>query len=247
MDIEFIENPGVALLKKDKALVVGDLHIGNELALAREGVHVTGAEKALGTKILAAYRESGAERIVLLGDIKAGITYPDIAEYQLLREFFKPLSGIELHIAKGNHDSHLQEVLKQINVEVHISNEIILGSAAFIHGTSMPSEEAMRKRFLFAAHLHALVRTGNSTERVWVASNTSADAREAYEKYNKSMKLFIAPAANGLLGGKAIYDGINSSYLLFRKHMFNFRSAKAYSLSGELLGTVGKFAKQSMQ
>ncbi len=242
MDIWFIEDPGVAFLKKERTLVAGDLHIGHELSLEREGLHVTGADKALGTKILVAYRRSGAKRIVFLGDMKASITYPDTSQYNLLREFFRPLSGIELHIAKGNHDSHLQDVLKQVNVQANISNEIILGNTAFIHGTSMPSEEAMMKRFLFAAHLHAMVHRQGKQERAWIISGISSGAKKLYKKHNKSIKLVIAPPANALLPGKDITMEFSESFLLFRRRVFEMKSSKVYAMDGELLGTARKIS-----
>ena len=245
MDVEFLRDPTAASFKKDNALVVGDLHIGEELMLEKQGVHFPGAEKALGESLLKAYKKSRAKRIVLLGDIKASITYPDFDEYRHLREFFRPLQGIELHIAKGNHDSHLQEVLGQIGVNANIGKEILLDNAAYMHGMSLPSEQAMQRQYIFMAHLHMLVKIADKPERAWIISGIGRGAEKHYKNYNKNVKLVVAPAANSLLGGRVINDDKEERSPVFREGIFDFRRSKIYSTDGKLLGTVQKIARRA--
>jgi metallophosphoesterase superfamily enzyme len=243
MNTAFVANPPCIFFKKERILAVGDLHIGYEAALVRDGIHVPGAEKGLGADILSAYNKTRAVRIVFLGDVKHSITYPDFMEYKLLGEFFRQFSGIEVHIAKGNHDSHLYYVLKKVGAEADIGNEIIINGIAFMHGTSLPSEQAMQCRYLVTAHAHPLVRIAGKQKRAWIVSKTGTGARKRYKKYNKDILLFVAPAANSLVGGREISPDMKKSSVLFRNGIFNLGNSKVYSTEGKLIGTVQKIAK----
>ncbi len=239
MDIEFVDNPPSAFFKNEKVLAVGDLHIGKELKLKLEGIHFPEVAKTLGESLFQSCKNLGAEKIVLLGDIKDSITYPDTDEYRLLREFFKPLAGTKLYVAKGNHDSHLQEVFKQIGVQAEVRNEILLGNTAFMHGTSLPSEQAMLKKYIVVSHLHAQAIVGGALKSVWILSGAGSGAKR-FKKYNKRIRLLVAPAANGLISGTQVSPGTKEFLLLFRQGIFDFNKSKVYATDGKLLGNIGK-------
>ena len=88
MLVSFVKNVPALFIRKEKILVVGDLHIGLNLRYRSEGIHFQEATRRMADSLLSAYRKSGARCIVLLGDVKDSIGSPGFAEYRELKTFF---------------------------------------------------------------------------------------------------------------------------------------------------------------
>ena len=247
MDPIFLKGRPAAFIKGERMLIIGDLHIGKEAAFARSGVHFAGASKRLADSILEACRETKARKIVFLGDVKESVGYPDTTESRLLKEFFNELKGFEIYIAKGNHDAHLDEILLGIGVKAQICKELIFKNLACIHGNAMPSEEAMSKRYLFTSHLHAQALVDGQSQKVWITSEAGGSAKKWYKKYNKKIKLVVAPAFSQVVPGRLMDNFYSKSVLLFRKGVFSWAKAKVYSLDNKLLGSARSAANRTTQ
>ena len=160
----------IALHGAEKYLVIGDLHIGMERNLRERGVHVD-ATAQLSDRIRKLVKEFSIDKVILLGDIKESILYPDAAEARLVRSFFERLGDLDIEVIAGNHDAHLQELISN-----RISRELIIGRFAFLHGDKRPSEKAMLCDYLITAHSHPAVRIIDKNgavyeEKVWVVAN----------------------------------------------------------------------------
>ncbi len=231
MEISFVEGAPAMLIEKEKLLVVGDIHIGRDLALERAGVHVPRATERLAQSLLTLYKRAGARGIVLLGDVKDSIGYPTRDELGEISSFFYRLRDVEIRITKGNHDPRLEEIIRRIGSAAQLSGEILLHDAALMHGHAMPSTEAMMKRYIITAHSHPAMDIGGRMEKVWVVAGLGEGVKERYAKYNRRAELVIAPAFNELIAGSDPAEA-GKFVPLLRKNIFRAEDARIYDLEG---------------
>lgn len=239
MLVSFVKGYPAMLIKKENALVVGDLHIGLELKFKESGIHFQKATERMADKLLEAYGKAGAKRLVLLGDIKETVASPSFAEYRELKRFFDAISGIDTSVVKGNHDGGIETIFKNIGAKVDsVGKELAMGGVVMAHGNSWPSEEAMRARYLAIGHGHFALRRGYGTEKVWLVSKTARGAGKRYERYNKDEKLVVVPPFNELITGIAMSAETKDHLLVLRGGIFSFGKGKVYDLQDRFLGTV---------
>ena len=118
MKIEFINGFPSVYIKEINAVVIGDVHIGKELSLSKIGVQFINATEVMAENAAMLCRIKNAKKLIILGDVKESILYPDKKEYELIKKFFDRLSEFEVFIVKGNHDSHLTEIFEVLNIKV---------------------------------------------------------------------------------------------------------------------------------
>ncbi len=248
-EIKFIYNEPALLVENEGArwLVVGDLHIGSERRLLEKGVRIYDAWGQMAKSLLSLYSSFSATGLILLGDLKDSILYPESWELESIRRFISELSNLNLKIIKGNHDAHLGEL-----IGIKAEDEFLLGDFAFLHGNALPSQEAMQKKFIITAHNHIAVRIidengGVYSEKAWLISKVSkSKCRKFYPGANAS-QLIIIPAFNPLILGMPVNeprkdkDNINP---LFRNGIFNYKNSQVYSISGNYIGTVKTLSKK---
>ena len=235
--IKFVYNEPAMMIraKRRKYLVVGDLHIGIERNLSARGVHVPNATDFMADRIIKMMKDFSLRRIIMLGDIKESILYPDTASSRLIKDFFARLEDFEISVVAGNHDAHLGEI-----VGLPVERELIVDGFSFLHGNKMPSEEAMRSDYMITAHSHAIVRirdVGGAVydEKVWLITRLNGvAARRMYKKVNAEMKLIVMPAFNSLIMGTEMskfYKG--SANPLIRNRIFGYSKAEVYNMMGQ--------------
>jgi metallophosphoesterase superfamily enzyme len=237
---EFLDGVPALLTKEERALVAGDLHLGRELKLEKEGIHFANASRKAGEELLRIYGRHHARSIILLGDVKESITYPPTDEYRAISDFFMQLKEIEIGITKGNHDAHLGLIMERLGMRVSIKKEILLERGAFMHGNAMPSAEAMKKEYLVIGHGHTAVAGSNGKEKAWLVASPGKDIGKAYGRYRKGIRLIVAPSFSGIITGSAITPESGGFLPLFRNKVFDFKSAEVYSTSRERLGKVSE-------
>jgi putative SbcD/Mre11-related phosphoesterase len=238
MLVSFVRGTPALLIKKEKTLVVGDLHIGMHLKLKESGIYFQNATEKMADALLAAYKKSGAESLVLLGDIKESIGSPRFAEYRELKLFFDKLSGIETRIVKGNHDGNLSQVMRNIGQSIRVEREVFVGEVALTHGNSWPSQEAVSKRYVVVGHGHYAMRRNGIIEKVWLFSKITRFASRRYACYNKNAKLIVAPSFNSLVMGSALSQKTKDYLPMFKNNLFSFENAKVYDMQDKLVGSV---------
>lgn len=105
------------------SLLVADLHLGYEEALASQGVYLPPVQYSELRDLLASMiKESGARRVIILGDVKhefGDVTRLEWRETILLFEFLKRELGLGVEVVRGNHDNYLVSVLKRLEVPFH--------------------------------------------------------------------------------------------------------------------------------
>ncbi len=219
-------------LEEEKMIAVGDLHIGRDLRLMERGIYLPDATAKMSKDLLRLCSEYGADSVALLGDVKESIGYPEKAEYAALLEFFYAMRGVRILIAKGNHDSRIEEIVKNSASDVEITREILLKDAALMHGHSLPSKEAVMKRYIITGHSHPALEIKGRLEKVYAVLKRGIGMSEEYKRFNRDSRLVILPAFNSMLTGSDIMSSGDFSPML-KHRIFDMGSARLYGLDGK--------------
>lgn len=159
-------HPGIEMidlalyLRKHKTLVLADLHIGFEEALAKQGVLVPRFQyKDMIDRLEQVFARVKPERVVLNGDLKHAFGAITKQEWKETLRLFDYLSRkcAEIIVVKGNHDPNIGPLVRQRSVRV--VDELVLGDTvseadgarrgaqrvggiAIVHGDQIPKSRA---------------------------------------------------------------------------------------------------------
>ncbi len=245
MELRFVYDRPAAVIGDGRRglLVAGDVHVGIERKLIKEGIRLYSATEHTANSLKGIADEFGIRKIVLLGDIKDTIMRPDTSERNALQRFFYDLRGYELVLVRGNHDAYLEDAVKH-----NLVDELLFDRFALLHGNRWPSEEAMGKDYILTAHNHLAIsytdRVGTYKEKAWAVCGMDARAAaKRYGSFNRGIKLVIMPAFNDLILGPEARDmrDPNTSPLL-RNRLFGYRNCRFYTLRGELISPRSRAA-----
>lgn len=221
-----------ALLLEGRALLVADLHIGVEYELEKKGIRIPSQWKDMVEEILSIKEESGADVLIINGDLKHSIP-SERWEFRDLRLFFREIRHAfdEIHFVKGNHDGGIQYQLPSW-VYMHPGAGFVFSDAGIFHGHAWPSEEVMNSEVLIMAHMHpALSFTdsiGNSqTEPCWIKGRYAGK------------ELIVMPAMNRFYGGAPVNDRKFLGPVL-KSADFDAENAEIYLLDGTYMGKIGE-------
>jgi putative SbcD/Mre11-related phosphoesterase len=219
--------------RTQRILVIADLHIGWEIALAQEGIHVPSQTLKILNKLLRLIDLCKPRELLFLGDVKHTIAKVELEEWQDIPNFFETLlkKVSDIKVILGNHDGNLEPLLPE-TVKLLPSTGIAIGDAGFFHGNAWPAPELLTCHSLVMGHVHPTVAFSDPigfriTAQVWVKAKlndellakaflkslgvqveTNVDTvRLLYQKVNvrlKASELFIMPYFNDFLGGRPI-------------------------------------------
>lgn len=239
-NIKFVYDEPAMVVKADgkEHLVVGDLHIGMELELSRKGVHLFSATENMANRIKKIMKEFSLKRVIILGDVKNSILYPETSEIRLLKEFFGALSGFDLTIVAGNHDAHLSEIIGH-----QVVKEFTVGDLGFLHGNRIPDDRMMLLDYLVSAHDHLAVRITEKNgatydQKAWgIYKLNKTAAKSKYGAFNEKIKLVSMPAFNDLITGTTI-EKVTAKRLnpLLSNRIFSSSGAEIYNTLGQRIG-----------
>lgn len=218
---------------KERVLVVSDLHIGWEVALAEGGIHVPSQTPKMKNKLLnliAQYKPTG---LLVLGDVKHTIAKVELGEWKDIPDLFETLMQkvSDTKVVLGNHDGNLEPLLPS-SVKIFPPSGIALWDAGFFHGNAWPSPELLECRSLVIGHVHPTVMFRDplgfrTTAQVWVKANVNKQRsiraflrgsgiqvkpkmdpfKLLHERFGvrfRVSELFIMPCFNEFLGGRPI-------------------------------------------
>jgi len=228
-------SPFAALLlrkKSERVVIIGDLHIGWEVNLARQGIHVPSQTSKLLEKAIQVIDVCKPTRLIFLGDVKHTVARVEMEEWRDVPEFFEKISKqvSDIQVVPGNHDGNL-EPLTTPNVKILPSTGTVLWeSIGIFHGHAWPSPELLACDSLIMGHLHPVVMFKDVLgfrimRQVWVKAKCDGErlakallkhlnitvegavADEVKRRFNlrlKSPDCIIMPSFNDFLGGQAI-------------------------------------------
>jgi len=101
----------LATENNEKTVVIADLHIGWEVSLAEEGVHVPSQTIKLQRKLSEIIRKAKPEKILFLGDVKHTIARAEVEEWRDVPQLFESIAKEvnEIMVIPGNHDGNLDQ------------------------------------------------------------------------------------------------------------------------------------------
>jgi len=212
-------SPGIEIIgkslwfKKQKALVIADLHIGYEEALNKQGILVPRMQfKETLSELKVLLEQTKPKLIIINGDLKhefGQISRQEwnetIAILDLLMKFSKII------LIKGNHDTILSTIARERGLKIF--NYFILGGVCFLHGDKIvETEKIARCKTLIIGHEHPSISLSEGMK---------------IEKYKcfllgkyKDKKLVVMPSLLPIIEGSDIRRGeFLSPYL---KNIQNF-------------------------
>jgi putative SbcD/Mre11-related phosphoesterase len=218
--------------KGERILVVGDLHIGWEITLAQQGIHVPSQTSKLLDRLTDVIRESNPTRIVFLGDVKHTVVGAGLEEWRDVPEFFEKLVPLvpDIRVIQGNHDGNLEPLTPPQVKMLPPSGISVWGTFGLFHGHAWPAPELLGCESLIQGHLHPVVAFVDAlgyriTRPVWVRAPCNGArlarailkeskrhrirspekvVRERYGVELKVSKCLFVPPFNDFLGGRPI-------------------------------------------
>ena len=235
MGISFLKGIPAIMIENEKLIVVGDLHIGLEEKFSGSGVSFPNAARATGREIKGLCGSNRSNGVVFLGDVKDRLTNMTGEELESFRSFFRELDGINVMIAKGNHDAYIEALVKELGFNARIEKEIVLSDCTLMHGNAMPSDDAVMKKYIICGHGHIAAQVNGIDRKAWLVAPVGDGMSQNYKEYNKDITLICAPAFNRLIIGSRIGYETEEHLPLLNNRLFDFGKVKAYDLYGNLL------------
>ncbi len=164
--------------KKERVVVVGDLHIGWEVTLSQQGIHIPSQTGKMLQRLKAVIEREHPSRLIMLGDVKHSVTGAELEEWRDVPEFFEQLLKLvpSIQVILGNHDGNL-EPLTPSKVEMLPPSGIALWNRfGLLHGHAWPSPEILGCETLILGHLHPAVTLRDAlgyrlTKPAWVTAS----------------------------------------------------------------------------
>ena len=218
---------------KERVLVIADLHIGWEVALTQEGVHVPSQTPKIKNKLLNLVDLCKPTGLLFLGDIKHTIAKVELEEWRDIPDLFETLSlkVNDIKVAFGNHDGNLEPLLPP-TIKILPRTGVALWDVGFFHGNSWPAPELLECKTLVIGHVHPTVMFRDPlgfriTAQVWVKAEVNRKhlaqtflkgagvqikpgsdpfelLRQRFNVMFRVSELIIMPYFNDFLGGRPI-------------------------------------------
>ncbi|MBI3051230.1 metallophosphoesterase [Candidatus Woesearchaeota archaeon] len=187
-------------LEKHNALVIGDVHLGYEEAMNRQGVLLPRFQfrdtmarlEGIFSKL-----EGRLSEVIINGDLKhefGGISEQEWREILKLIDYLLEKAG-KVVLVKGNHDVILGPIARKRNIEL---KEYHFADGAYIsHGHVIPSDEDFRKA--------KLLIIGDEHPAVTIRSGARAELYKCFLKGKwKDKELVVMPSFNQVTIGSDI-------------------------------------------
>lgn len=244
-----VDQPALLLdNRKERVLVIADLHLGWEVTLAHQGIHVPSQVPRLMEKLRRIIQDTNPQQLVLLGDVKHAVAKVELEEWKYVPEFFEGLVDLipNIQVVPGNHDGNL-EPLTPPSVKIHRSPGLVLwNTVGLFHGHAWPSPPLLGCSYLVMGHLHPVVVFKDPlgfriTKQVWVRAKTSGQklaegvlkhqgvkyegdpvekAGREYGIRSVDAECTIMPSFNDYLGGQPINRNFSEGWSeLYREYM----------------------------
>lgn len=143
----------------ERVAVIGDLHIGWEVTLAQQGIHIPSQTNKMLSRLRAIIENEKPTKLLILGDVKHSVTAAELEEWRDVPEFFEALLKLvpSIQVILGNHDGNL-EPLTPSRVELTPPTGVALWKKfGLFHGHAWPAPEILGCETLILGHLHPAV------------------------------------------------------------------------------------------
>ena len=220
-------------LPDERALVVADLHYGVEAELLRGGVWVPNRARQRTERLLALVSQVGAERLLLLGDVKHQVPHSSHQQKRDLQRMFAALqAAVQVEVVPGNHDGGLRE-LAPGSVRFHPAKGVVVGNIGLHHGHAWPAPEVVACPQVVMGHNHPVIAFRDRVEKLHTAACWLRVPLVAGERYDEvGEELVITPAFGELAGRTMNREPLTGFGPLLRNGYANLEAARVESLDG---------------
>ncbi len=202
-------------------MLVSDLHLGLEKELAKKGFSLPSYSVKMLERIKGIAERAGAERAVILGDVKHSVGKVGDIDWSVLPWFFGTLLDLfsSVDVVPGNHDGGIKPLLPP-RVKLHASHGAVLGEGddriGVSHGHAWPSAEVISTGKMVIGHSHFTFEMkdklgARSRESVWLFGRYHLDellVKAGYDIVDRRRKgrgeLIVMPPFNRMVGGQPI-------------------------------------------
>ncbi|MEM2041991.1 MAG: metallophosphoesterase [Nitrososphaerota archaeon] len=248
-------------------LVVADLHVGYELELSAKGVRVPPHEERIASELVRLGEETGAQVLVLLGDVKhrvAGYSWRDAVGVRKLVGIVKA-SFEEVLVLPGNHDGGISELLAGL-ARIEDSRGIMLGDYWVMHGHTWPHPDCLSARTVVIGHTHPTLRIrseeGTVRARVHLLMEASRSrlakeltSRPGYarllegRKPRGKLRLVVLAHFSPLAPGVDVQElrGSPGTSPLIRSGVFDLSGAEVITLDAQPIGRLGEIRAEAAE
>src|SRR5438034_11294591 len=146
------------LLRDERALVISDLHLGFEAALAEQGVSIPRFQRREILERLARLLDAyEPEKLIIAGDFKHEFSKNLSDEWVEIKQVLRFVQQrTQPIIVRGNHDNFLATILGDLRMKLH--DRYDLGGCTFVHG----HEEVKALGTIVMGHEHPAVKLRDS-------------------------------------------------------------------------------------
>ncbi len=234
---------------KRKVLVIADLHVGIEAEYHDAGVTLPSQTKGLLRRIKSLVEDTGAEEIVLLGDVKNSIGAIAQQEADEVPNFLKAVADIvPVHIVPGNHDGSLSKLVPGWAdypelITVHPATGIVIEGVGLFHGHSYPTPEVAKQKVVVMGHQHPSVafRDDLGTRMSEVCWMRAPIAEEPFlKRYGEKPdgEAIVMPAFSEYGSGSPVNEDDDLLGPFLRNGYVDLEKAKVFLIDGVYLGLL---------
>jgi len=238
------EPAAVADLPDGRALVVADYHAGLEVGLRYDGVEVRSRASDRREHVLALVDRSGADRLVVLGDLANAIGAPGTEEREEIERLLDAATDrVPVTVVKGNHDGDIEDLVASVEgVTVTPGHGTRFGDVGFAHGHTWPAPDVLAADVVCVGHEHPMVKLedevgGARVERAWLRGSLDPDPFVEFHGASAAAVdggLVVFPSFNDLAGGTWV--NVRGQSFLSPFLPEGLADAQAYLLDGTRLG-----------
>ena len=142
------------LLREERVLVISDLHLGFEGALAEQGVSIPRFQRRVILERLGKMLDRNkAEQVVIAGDFKHEFSKNLVDEWVEVKQVLRFLKDrVKPVLVRGNHDNYLATILGDLNLPLNSRADV--GGYTVVHG----HEEVSTLHPIIMGHEHPAVK-----------------------------------------------------------------------------------------
>lgn len=240
-DLEIVDGYPILHVRSLNALVCSDLHLGYEGVMADRGTFLPKVNlKRIKRLLKGAAESTGADSVIIDGDIKNEFSKVHLEEFNELKELVDYLRGDlkfrSVTLIKGNHDNFVDRIKPGVGIEI-FAKEALLNGILFFHGEGLPASKSFDT--LVMGHVHPAITLFN---KLGVKEKLHCFL---YGRSRRGSDVVVLPAMNYFAQGVGVnFEDISGMAPLFRSEI-DVRKMKALCIGeGETLdfGTVGKLS-----
>lgn len=229
--------------RKESFLVVSDLHLGFISKYHQKGVFINYKEhqNEMMDKIISIGKKNNCSNLIILGDLKDSIGYPNKEERSIIPDFLKNISSsFDVYFVPGNHDGSVLNIIPE-SVVTYSSSGMLLEDCILHHGHVMPKKVPSSIKKMVMGHVHPIFNKSHSLihgERIWIFMKV--DKGKVFGNKNSLLSIMIIPTYNKIYYSNPLSSNKKSISPLINKILKEDAIIQSFifTLDGDIVGDI---------